>query len=456
MRSDSMKKGEEKAPHRSLMKALGWTDREIAMPIVGIVSGFNEIIPGHKELDRIVEAVKAGVREAGGNPVSFPVIGVCDGIAMGHTGMKYSLCSRELIRDSIEVMATAHPFDALVFIPNCDKIVPGMLMAAGRMNLPSIFVSGGPMLAGHVRGGDKRGMSLSSMFEAVGRRKAGKMDDEEFLAWENSACPTCGSCSGMYTANSMNCLSEAIGMALPGNGTIPAVYAARVRLAKEAGYKIMELIEKDIRPRDILTKEAFENALKVDMALGCSTNTMLHIPAIAHEVGIEIDIFDANRYSAEVPNLCHLAPAGSHHMEDLELAGGVMAVMHELDKKDLLHRDLITVTGKTIGESFANAKNYDSSVIRPIEEPYSQTGGLAVLSGTLAPDGAVVKRSAVAPEMMKHTGPARVFNSEEEAIDAIYSSKIKSGDVVIIRYEGPKGGPGMREMLSPTSAIAGM
>lgn len=456
MRSDSMKKGEEKAPHRSLMKALGWTDREIAMPIVGIVSGFNEIIPGHKELDRIVEAVKAGVREAGGNPVSFPVIGVCDGIAMGHTGMKYSLCSRELIRDSIEVMATAHPFDALVFIPNCDKIVPGMLMAAGRMNLPSIFVSGGPMLAGHVRGGDKRGMSLSSMFEAVGRRKAGKMDDEEFLAWENSACPTCGSCSGMYTANSMNCLSEAIGMALPGNGTIPAVYAARVRLAKEAGYKIMELLEKDIRPRDILTKEAFENALKVDMALGCSTNTMLHIPAIAHEVGIEIDIFDANRYSAEVPNLCHLAPAGSHHMEDLELAGGVMAVMHELDKKDLLHRNLITVTGKTIGESFANAKNYDSSVIRPIEEPYSQTGGLAVLSGTLAPDGAVVKRSAVAPEMMKHTGPARVFNSEEEAIDAIYSSKIKSGDVVIIRYEGPKGGPGMREMLSPTSAIAGM
>ena len=456
MRSDSMKKGEEKAPHRSLMKALGWTDREIAMPIVGIVSGFNEIIPGHKELDRIVEAVKAGVREAGGNPVSFPVIGVCDGIAMGHTGMKYSLCSREQIMDSIDVMATAHPFDALVFIPNCDKIVPGMLMAAGRMNLPSIFVSGGPMLAGHVRGGDKRGMSLSSMFEAVGRRKAGKMDDEEFLAWENSACPTCGSCSGMYTANSMNCLSEAIGMALPGNGTIPAVYAARERLAKEAGYKIMELLEKDIRPRDILTKEAFENALKVDMALGCSTNTMLHIPAIAHEVGIEIDIFDANRYSAEVPNLCHLAPAGSHHMEDLELAGGVMAVMHELDKKDLLHRDLITVTGKTIGESFANAKNYDSSVIRPIEEPYSQTGGLAVLSGTLAPDGAVVKRSAVAPEMMKHTGPARVFNSEEEAIDAIYSSKIKSGDVVIIRYEGPKGGPGMREMLSPTSAIAGM
>ena len=420
MRSDSMKKGEEKAPHRSLMKALGWTDREIAMPIIGIVSGFNEIIPGHKELNRIVEAVKAGVREAGGNPVSFPVIGVCDGIAMGHTGMKYSLCSRELIRDSIEVMATAHPFDALVFIPNCDKIVPGMLMAAGKMNLPSIFVSGGPMLAGHVRGGDKRGMSLSSMFEAVGRKKAGVMDDEEFLSWENSACPTCGSCSGMYTANSMNCLSEAIGMALPGNGTIPAVYSAR------------------------------------EMALGCSTNTMLHIPAIAHEVGIEIDIFDANKYSAEVPNLCHLAPAGSHHMEDLELAGGVMAVMHELDKKNLLHKDLITVTGKTIGESFKNARNYDASVIREIDNPYSQTGGLAVLSGSLAPDGAVVKRSAVAPEMMRHTGPARVFNSEEEAIEAIYNSEIKSGDVVIIRYEGPKGGPGMREMLSPTSAIAGM
>ncbi len=456
MRSDSMKKGDEKAPHRSLMKALGWTDREIDMPIVGIVSGFNEIIPGHKELNRIVEAVKAGVREEGGNPVSFPVIGVCDGIAMGHMGMKYSLCSRELVRDSIEIMATAHPFDALVFIPNCDKIVPGMLMAAGRMNLPSIFVSGGPMLAGHVRGGDKRGMSLSSMFEAVGKKKAGVMSDEEFLMWENSACPTCGSCSGMYTANSMNCLTEAIGMALPGNGTIPAVYAARERLAKEAGYKVMELLKKNIRPRDILTPAAFENALKVDMALGCSTNTMLHIPAIAHEVGLDINIFDANKYSASVPNLCHLAPAGPHHMEDLELAGGVMAVMHELDKKNLLHRDLITVTGKAVKESFKDAKNYDEDVIRPIERPYSETGGLAVLSGSLAPNGAVVKRSAVAPEMMRHTGPARVFNSEEEAIDAIYNARIKSGDVVIIRYEGPKGGPGMREMLSPTSAIAGM
>lgn len=456
MRSDQMKKGDEKAPHRSLMKALGWTDREINMPIIGIVSGYNEIIPGHKELNRVVEAVKAGVREAGGNPVAFPVIGVCDGIAMGHTGMKYSLCSRELIRDSIEVMATAHAFDALVFVPNCDKIVPGMLMASARLNLPSIFVSGGPMLAGHVKGGDKRGMSLSSMFEAVGRKKAGTMSDEEFLAWENSACPTCGSCSGMYTANSMNCLCEAIGMALPGNGTIPAVYAARERLAKEAGYKIMEILEKDIRPKAIMSEKAFENALKVDMALGCSTNTMLHIPAIANECGIKINIFDANAYSAAVPNLCHLAPAGPHHMEDLEMAGGVMAVMKELDKKGLLNRDLITVTGGSIAESFDKAKNYDEEVIRPIDKPYSETGGLAVLSGSLAPRGAVVKRSAVAKEMMKHTGPARVFNSEEEAIEAIYASKIKSGDVVVIRYEGPKGGPGMREMLSPTSAIAGM
>ncbi len=456
MRSDLMKRGDDRAPHRSLMKALGWTDREIEMPIVGIVSGQNEIIPGHKELARIVEAVKAGVREAGGNPVVFPVIGVCDGIAMGHKGMKYSLASRELIADSIEVMATAHPFDALVFVPNCDKIVPGMLMAAARLNLPSIFVSGGPMLAGHVRGGSKKGMSLSSMFEAVGKKAAGKMDDKEFLEWENSACPTCGSCSGMYTANSMNCLTEAIGMGLPGNGTIPAVYSARERLAKEAGYKVMELLEKNIRPLDIMTKDAFENALKVDMALGCSTNTMLHIPAIAHEAGIKVDIFDANRLSATTPNLCHLAPAGPDHMEDLELAGGVMAVMHELSKKNLLRTDLMTVTGRTIGESFLNAVNYDTSVIRPIDDPYSPTGGIAVLKGSLAPSGAVVKRSAVAPEMMKHEGPARVFDSEEEAIKAIFGRKIVSGDVVIIRYEGPKGGPGMREMLSPTSAIAGM
>ncbi len=456
MRSDLMKKGDERAPHRSLMKALGWTDREIDMPIIGVVSGYNEIIPGHKELGRIVDAVKAGVRNAGGNPVSFPVIGVCDGIAMGHTGMKYSLASRGLIADSIEVMATAHPFDALVFVPNCDKIVPGMLMAALRINIPSIFVSGGPMLAGHVKGGDKKGMSLSSMFEAVGRKAAGKMDDKEFLEWENSACPTCGSCSGMYTANSMNCLCEAIGIALPGNGTIPAVYSARERLAKEAGYKIMELLEKDIRPRDIMTEEAFENALRVDMALGCSTNTMLHLPAIAHEAGIKIDIFEANRISDETPNLCHLAPAGKDHMEDLELAGGVMAVMKELDKKNLLHKDVLTVTGKSISESYLKTNNYNPDVIRPIDNPYSETGGIAVLRGSLAPDGAVVKRSAVSPEMFVHKGPARVFNSEEEAIEAIFSSQIKPGDVVIIRYEGPKGGPGMREMLSPTSAIAGM
>ena len=456
MRSDQMKKGPDKAPHRSLMKALGWTDREIAMPTIGIVSAFNEIIPGHMELNRIAEAVKAGVRENGGNPVVFPVIGVCDGIAMGHTGMKYSLASRELIADSIEVMATAHPFDALVFIPNCDKIVPGMLMAAARLDLPSIFVSGGPMLAGHVKGGDKRGMSLSSMFEAVGRHAAGNMSDEELLDWENSACPSCGSCSGMYTANSMNCLTEAIGMGLPGNGTIPAVYSERIRLAKEAGYQVMELLRKGITARSIMTEKAFMNALTVDMALGCSTNTMLHLPAIGHEAGVDIDIFKANDISARVPNLCHLAPAGPHHMEDLYLAGGVMAVMKELAKKDLLDLSLMSVTGQPIGESVARARNTDPEVIRPIEHPYSETGGIAVLSGTLAPEGAVVKRSAVAPEMFVHKGPARVFNSEEEAIEAIFGGKIRSGDVVVIRYEGPKGGPGMREMLSPTSAIAGM
>ena len=453
MKSDNVKKGMQQAPHRSLFNALGFTKEEMDKPLVGIVSSYNEIVPGHMNLDKIVNAVKLGVAEAGGVPVVFPAIAVCDGIAMGHIGMKYSLVTRDLIADSTECMATAHQFDALVMVPNCDKNVPGLLMAAARINVPTVFVSGGPMLAGHVGGGKR---SLSSMFEAVGSYAAGTMTEEQVREYEEKVCPTCGSCSGMYTANSMNCLSEAIGMALPGNGTIPAVYSARERLAKEAGYKIMELLEKDIRPRDILTAKAFENALKVDMALGCSTNTMLHIPAIAHEVGIEIDIFDANKYSAEVPNLCHLAPAGSHHMEDLELAGGVMAVMHELDKKNLLHKDLITVTGKTIGESFKNARNYDASVIREIDNPYSQTGGLAVLSGSLAPDGAVVKRSAVAPEMMRHTGPARVFNSEEEAIEAIYNSEIKSGDVVIIRYEGPKGGPGMREMLSPTSAIAGM
>ena len=456
MRSDNVKTGVDKAPHRSLMKALGWTDREIKMPMIGVVCAQNEIIPGHMELRKIADAVKAGVRENGGNPVEFPVIGVCDGIAMGHQGMTCSLPSRELIADSIEVMATAHQFDALVFIPNCDKIVPGMLMAAARLNLPSIFVSGGPMLAGHVKGGDKKGMSLSSMFEAVGRHAAGTLSDEELLDWENSACPTCGSCSGMYTANSMNCLTEAIGMGLPGNGTIPAVYSERIRLAKEAGYQVMELLKNDIRPSQILTEKAFYNALSVDMALGCSTNTMLHLPAIAHEAGIDIDIFKANEISARVPNLCHLAPAGPHHMEDLYLAGGVMAVMKELSKKNLLDLSLITVTGKTIGDSVAAARNTDEEVIRPIDNPYSQTGGIAVLSGSLAPDGAVVKRSAVAPEMLSHKGPARVFNSEEEAIKAIFGKKINPGDVIIIRYEGPKGGPGMREMLSPTSAIAGM
>ena len=456
MRSDNVKTGVDKAPHRSLMKALGWTDREIKMPMIGVVCAQNEIIPGHMELRKIADAVKAGVRENGGNPVEFPVIGVCDGIAMGHQGMTCSLPSRELIADSIEVMATAHQFDALVFIPNCDKIVPGMLMAAARLNLPSIFVSGGPMLAGHVKGGDKKGMSLSSMFEAVGRHAAGTLSDEELLDWENSACPTCGSCSGMYTANSMNCLTEAIGMGLPGNGTIPAVYSERIRLAKEAGYQVMELLKNDIRPSQILTEKAFYNALSVDMALGCSTNTMLHLPAIAHEAGIDIDIFKANEISARVPNLCHLAPAGPHHMEDLYLAGGVMAVMKEMSKKNLLDLSLITVTGKTIGDSVAAARNTDEEVIRPIDNPYSQTGGIAVLSGSLAPDGAVVKRSAVAPEMLSHKGPARVFNSEEEAIKAIFGKKINPGDVIIIRYEGPKGGPGMREMLSPTSAIAGM
>ena len=456
MRSDNVKTGVDKAPHRSLMKALGWTDREIKMPMIGVVCAQNEIIPGHMELRKIADAVKAGVRESGGNPVEFPVIGVCDGIAMGHQGMTCSLPSRELIADSIEIMTTAHQFDALVFIPNCDKIVPGMLMAAARLNLPSIFVSGGPMLAGHVKGGDKRGMSLSSMFEAVGKHAAGTMSDEELLEWENSACPTCGSCSGMYTANSMNCLTEAIGMGLPGNGTIPAVYSERIRLAKEAGYQVMELLKNDIRPSQILTEKAFYNALSVDMALGCSTNTMLHLPAIAHEAGIDIDIFKANEISAKVPNLCHLAPAGPHHIEDFYLAGGVMAVMKELSKKNLLDLSLMTVTGKPIGDSVEKARNTDPEVIRPIDNPYSQTGGIAVLSGSLAPDGAVVKRSAVAPEMLSHKGPARVFNSEEEAIKAIFGKEIKPGDVIIIRYEGPKGGPGMREMLSPTSAIAGM
>ena len=456
MRSDTMMKGVERAPNRSLMKALGWSEREMSMPVIGIVSGQNEIIPGHVQIDRIVNAVKAGVREAGGNPVTFPVIGVCDGIAMGHQGMKYSLCSRELIADSIEVMANAHPFDALVFVPNCDKIVPGMLMAACRLNLPSVFVSGGPMLSGHIKGMKDRSFSLSSMFEAVGKYKAGTMSEEDVKQWEDSVCPTCGSCSGMYTANSMNCLCEAIGIALPGNGTIPAVYAERERLAKEAGYAVMEMLDKGIKARDILTAKAFRNALTVDMALGCSTNTMLHLPAIAHSAGVEIDIFEANELSMRVPNLCHLAPAGSAHIEDLYFAGGIMAVMKELDKKKLLERDLITVTGNSISASFDTAVNYDTEVIRPVDNPFDTTGGIAVLSGNLAEEGAVVKRSAVAPEMLYHKGPARVFDCEEEAIEAIYNRKINKGDVVVIRYEGPKGGPGMREMLNPTSAIAGM
>lgn len=455
-RSAQMTEGAQRSPHRSLMKALGWTDREIHMPIIGIVNGANDIIPGHIHLNRIVEAVKAGVRQAGGNPVSFPVIGVCDGIAMGHTGMKYSLASREVIADSIEIMATAHPFDALVFVPNCDKIVPGMLMAAARINIPSIFISGGPMLAGKIPGDSSCGTSLSVMFEKVGTHAAGLLSDEQLLAYEDNACPTCGSCSGMFTANSMNCLTEAIGMGLPGNGTVPAVYSARDRLAKEAGYQIMELLKNNVRPLDIMTEKAFANALAVDMALGCSTNTMLHLPAIAHEAGVDLDIFMANDISAKVPNLCHLAPAGEHHIEDLYAAGGVLAVMHELGKAGLLDPSLPTVSGKSIGELYEQAHVYDHEVIRPIEQPFSPMGGIAVLRGNLAPDGAVVKRSAVDGKMLVHEGPARVFESEEASIEAIFSGKIKAGDVIVIRYEGPKGGPGMREMLSPTSAIAGM
>lgn len=453
--SKAMTEGLERGPHRSLMKALGWTDKEISMPTIGIVNSMNEIIPGHMHLNQVANAVKQGIMEAGGHPVAFPTIGVCDGIAMGHKGMKYSLASRELIADSIEVMATAHPFDALVFVTNCDKIVPGMLMAALRLNIPSIFISGGPMLAGHVPG-EKRGTDLSTMFEAIGKHEAGTMDDATFKVYENSVCPTCGSCSGMFTANSMNCLCEALGMALPGNGTIPAVYSERLRLAKEAGYHIMDLLEKDIKPLDIVSEDAFRNALTVDMALGCSTNTMLHLPAIAHNAGIDFNIFEANTLSAKVPNLCHLAPAGPHHVEDLYAAGGIMAVMKELDGLGLLKGDLITVTGNTIAENYGNAKNWDPEVIRPVDNPYSQTGGIAVLSGNLAPMGSVVKQSAVAPEMLVHQGPAKVYESEEESIAAIFGGKIKEGDVIVIRYEGPKGGPGMREMLSPTSAIAGM
>ena len=453
MRSDAVKVGMQQAPHRSLFNALGLTEEELSKPLVGIVSSYNEIVPGHMNLDKIVEAVKVGVAMAGGTPIVFPAIAVCDGIAMGHTGMKYSLVTRDLIADSTECMAMAHQFDALVMVPNCDKNVPGLLMAAARVNVPTVFVSGGPMLAGHVRG-EKR--SLSSMFEAVGSYAAGTMTEEDVKEFECNVCPTCGSCSGMYTANSMNCLTEALGMGLRGNGTIPAVYSERIKLAKHAGMKVMELLEKNIRPRDIMTEKAFMNALTVDMALGCSTNSMLHLPAIAHEAGVELNMEIANEVSAKTPNLCHLAPAGPTYMEDLNEAGGVYAVMNELNKKGLLYTDIITATGKTVGENIEECVNKDPSVIRPVENPYSTTGGIAVLKGNLAPDTGVVKRSAVVPEMMVHEGPARVFDCEEDAIDAIKGGKIVAGDVDVIRYEGPKGGPGMREMLNPTSAIAGM
>ena len=453
MRSDAVKKGVQQAPHRSLFNALGFTKEEMERPLVGIVSSYNEIVPGHMNLDKIVEAVKMGVAMAGGVPRVFPAIAVCDGIAMGHVGMKYSLVTRDLIADSTEAMAMAHQFDALVMVPNCDKNVPGLLMAAARLNIPTVFVSGGPMLAGHVEG---RKRSLSSMFEAVGEYTAGKINAEELEEYECKVCPSCGSCSGMYTANSMNCLTEVLGMGLQGNGTIPAVYSERIRLAKKAGMQVMELLRKNIRPRDIMTSEAFMNALTVDMALGCSTNSMLHLPAIAHEAGVELNVDIANKVSARTPNLCHLAPAGPTYMEDLNEAGGVYAVMKELTKKNLLNLDCMTVTGKTVGENIADSVNRNPEVIRPIDNPYSTTGGLAILKGNLAPDSGVVKRSAVVPEMMVHEGPARVFDCEEDAIAAILGGKIVAGDVVVIRYEGPKGGPGMREMLNPTSAIAGM
>lgn len=453
MKSDAVKKGLQQAPHRSLFNALGMTEEEMERPLVGIVCSYNEIVPGHMNLDKIANAVKMGVAMAGGTPIMFPAIAVCDGIAMGHEGMKYSLVTRDLIADSTECMAKAHQFDALVMIPNCDKNVPGLLMAAARVNVPTVFVSGGPMLAGHV-GGHKT--SLSSMFEAVGANAAGKMSLEELNEYECKACPTCGSCSGMYTANSMNCLTEALGMGLKGNGTIPAVYSERLKLAKHAGMAVMDLYRKNIRPRDIMTKDAILNALTVDMALGCSTNSMLHLPAIAHEVGFDFDISFANEISEKTPNLCHLAPAGPTYMEDLNEAGGVYAVMNELRELGLLHEDCITVTGNTIGENIKDCENKNPQVIRPLDNPYSKTGGLAVLKGNLAPDGSVVKRSAVVDEMMVHKGPARVFECEEDAIVAIKGGKIVPGDVVVIRYEGPKGGPGMREMLNPTSAIAGM
>ena len=453
MRSDNVKKGAQQAPHRSLFNALGLTKEELDRPLIGIVSSHNEIVPGHMNLDKVVEAVKMGVAMAGGTPIVFPAIAVCDGIAMGHIGMKYSLVTRDLIADSTEAMAMAHQFDGLVMVPNCDKNVPGLLMAAARINIPTIFVSGGPMMAGRVQG---KKTSLSSMFEAVGANAAGLLDDEGLLEYENKTCPTCGSCSGMYTANSMNCLTEVLGMGLRGNGTIPAVYSERIRLAKHAGMQVMELVRRNICPRDIMTKEAILNALTVDMALGCSTNSMLHLPAIAHEIGMDFEIDFANGISERTPNLCHLAPAGPTYIEDLNEAGGVYAVMAELNKKDLLHTDCLTVTGKTVGENIAGVVNKNPEVIRPIDNPYSQTGGLAVLKGNLAPDGSVVKRSAGVEEMLVHEGPARVFDCEEDAIAAIKGGQIKEGDVVVIRYVGPKGGPGMPEMLNPTSAIAGM
>lgn len=453
MKSDSVKVGYQQAPHRSLFNALGFTKEEMERPLVGIVSSYNEIVPGHMNLDKVVEAVKMGVAMAGGTPVVFPAIAVCDGIAMGHVGMKYSLVTRDLIADSTECMAIAHQFDALVMVPNCDKNVPGLLMAAARINVPTVFVSGGPMLAGHVKGEKK---SLSAMFEAVGTHAAGNMSDEELEEFERKVCPTCGSCSGMYTANSMNCLTEALGMGLSGNGTIPAVYSDRLKLAKKAGMAVMDLLKKNIRPSDIITKDSIKNALTIDMALGCSTNSMLHLPAIAHEIGFDFDISLANEISEKTPNLCHLAPAGPTYMEDLNEAGGVYAVMKEIADLGLLNLDCMTVTGKTIGENIKNSINYNPDVIRTVDNAYSKTGGLAVLKGNLAPGGSVVKRSAVVPEMMVHSGPARVFDCEEDAISAIKGGKINEGDVVIIRYEGPKGGPGMREMLNPTSAIAGM
>ena len=453
LRSNNMKSGMQQAPSRSLLNAVGMTPEEMRKPIIGIVSSFNEIVPGHINLDKISDAVKLGVAEAGGTPVVFPAIAVCDGIAMGHIGMKYSLCSRDLIADSTETVAMAHQFDALVMIPNCDKTVPGMLMAAARLNIPTVFVSGGPMLSGRVKG---KNTSLSSMFEAVGAYAAGKISEDDVMEFENKTCPTCGSCSGMYTANSMNCLTEVLGMGLRGNGTIPAVYSERIRLAKRAGYAVMEMLKRDIRPRDIMTKEAFINALTMDMALGCSTNSMLHLPAIAYEAGVELNVDIANEISAKTPNLCHLAPAGHTYIEELNEAGGIYAVMKEISKLGLLKLDCMTVTGKTVGENIKNALNLDTDVIRPAENPYSKVGGIAVLKGNIAPDSCVVKRSAVLPEMLKHSGPARVFDCEEDAITAIKGGKIVPGDVVVIRYEGPKGGPGMREMLNPTSAIAGM